>query len=619
TVSGLVEGSNIIKLENDGRTDYQVIRAKEISFDISSSVSDDNGKSVIYPGSKVSVHFNGLTHPANKLSGIYNNSAQIFYIAENGDKITGKSSQYTFESDDSAHTIEFKIPSDFTGNSYTLSGGCIMTGGFGSAFGSHRYMTYDKGQSPDFDIISNTSYLCMLPDITVPVSSGGQYIPDEPLTITVSVYDYTAVKNKAEGASETGVVLSPTEITVDSSVSAADAVKKVFEENGISYEGLSEGYLSSINGLSSVGGYSGWMLSHNNDDYSNWGLGYINLSDGDNLRFDYSCNIDCATDDIGNGIYGRPFITDIKYNDKEIKLYKSFEFDENGNISESFFAADNKELKGDGSFENPFEIILPASEKPIESIDISTNLDEHYRIVSGISEDTDFSEDNVISISSLGGKYKTYYILKPTEKKPSPGNSGSSGSSSNDTISVTFRLIGATKSSGDVDLSRGKKGYNGSEYVTWIKSKVYKLKKGATAYDLIEKALNENGLDFKGDGYISSVTAPDAYGGYDLKEFTNGSYSGWMYTANGIHPDVPANQYILKNSSKIILHYTNDLRYESAGSNESESSEFLNAWLSAADKEPSEETNKSSRSGSASKDTEPTQNDNQDKNETPAN
>ena len=43
--------------------------------------------------------------------------------------------------------------------------------------------------------------------------------------------------------------------------------------------------------------------------------------------------------------------------------------------------------------------------------------------------------------------------------------------------------------------------------------------------------------------YISSITAPEIYGSYELKEMDNGKNSGWMYTVNGVHPDKGLNEW----------------------------------------------------------------------------
>ena len=129
-------------------------------------------------------------------------------------------------------------------------------------------------------------------------------------------------------------------------------------------------------------------------------------------------------------------------------------------------------------------------------------------------------------------------------------------------ITVSFRLIGSTQSKGDVDLSSEEKdGYKGAEYVTWIPTRSYTLPEGSSVYDLFAKAMKDAGLKERGGsgGYVSSIWAPSQFGGYELSEFTNGKYSGWMYTMNGKHTDGIKVQKLL-NNAEIVFHYVNDYR-----------------------------------------------------------
>ena len=132
-------------------------------------------------------------------------------------------------------------------------------------------------------------------------------------------------------------------------------------------------------------------------------------------------------------------------------------------------------------------------------------------------------------------------------------------------INVTFRLIGATKAAASgVDLTgETKEGYCGSEYVTWIPTKAYTLPADSTVYDLIKAALRDAGIREVGaeNGYIETIYAPASLGGYALSEFTNGKYSGWMYTLNGKHTDGIKIQK-LSDGAAVVLHYVNDYRYE---------------------------------------------------------
>lgn len=58
--------------------------------------------------------------------------------------------------------------------------------------------------------------------------------------------------------------------------------------------------------------------------------------------------------------------------------------------------------------------------------------------------------------------------------------------------------------------------------------------------------------------YVDYVT----YNGQKLGEFTNGKYSGWMYTLNGTHPSLGVSEQFLNPGDSIVFHYTDDYRKE---------------------------------------------------------
>ncbi len=166
----------------------------------------------------------------------------------------------------------------------------------------------------------------------------------------------------------------------------------------------------------------------------------------------------------------------------------------------------------------------------------------------------------------------------------------------NQTIDVSFRLIGATLSDGDIDLADGD--YKGSEYVTWIKTQYYTLDEGSTVYDLFQKAMSNAGLRSVGadNNYVKTIYAPSVLGGYKLSEFTNGKRSGWMYTLNGQHVGFGLEETTLKDGDEIIWHYVNDFAYEVSdwGGGDSQypslgDETYHNNWLKAED-ESSEDT-----------------------------
>ncbi|MFC3801221.1 S-layer homology domain-containing protein [Cohnella sp. GCM10012308] len=130
----------------------------------------------------------------------------------------------------------------------------------------------------------------------------------------------------------------------------------------------------------------------------------------------------------------------------------------------------------------------------------------------------------------------------------------------NGTITATFALLGMPKHDGAGPLLVYKN--NPDKMENWIATKSYTLPAGSTVLDLFDKALTEAGLAYvnkSGGNYISSIQSP---GGVWMSEFTNGKYSGWMYTVNGSHPQLGLAQYVLSSGQNVVWHYTDDYRYE---------------------------------------------------------
>lgn len=188
-------------------------------------------------------------------------------------------------------------------------------------------------------------------------------------------------------------------------------------------------------------------------------------------------------------------------------------------------------------------------------------------------------------------------------------------------IQVSFRLIGSEKSRKPVDLSLGKKGYYGAEYVTWLKTDEYTLTEGQTVKDLFVLALED--FEYKGldNNYITEITAPEECGEYDLSANTNGNNGGWLFTINGEYPVVSFDKAVLEDGDSVIFHYVNDYRYEikewiAPGTEVDE--ELFYRWLDAEDENPEEETASTPSGGGGGGGggiTAPEKDENEDKNE----
>ncbi|MEC0268591.1 DUF4430 domain-containing protein [Paenibacillus anseongense] len=105
------------------------------------------------------------------------------------------------------------------------------------------------------------------------------------------------------------------------------------------------------------------------------------------------------------------------------------------------------------------------------------------------------------------------------------------------TIAVSFTLNGISAAAG--------------KSVTLPKTTI-NIEPGHTAAYVIEKVLNEAGISFVNENgaYISKVG--------DLAAFDGGPNSGWLYSVNGVDPDVGIASYVLDHNADIVLRYTDN-------------------------------------------------------------
>ena len=73
----LVEGRNIVKLEKNGKTEYQIITAKKVEYTI-------NGGEPVKVGDTISIVFDKIYNPVGKLAGVYNPTTDIVYDTNSG-------------------------------------------------------------------------------------------------------------------------------------------------------------------------------------------------------------------------------------------------------------------------------------------------------------------------------------------------------------------------------------------------------------------------------------------------------------------------------------------------------------------------------------------------------
>ncbi len=212
TVSKLTTGANIIKVTKGDVSTYQVVRAKGVT--VSYTYTDANGNEIseeeLSAGCSITVTYATIQHPANKMSGIYNMYAYAKLTDSQGTVFTGGTNQYAFASTAAAQTVTLTIPTYYEEETYSYTGR-MYASGYGSSYGSHRYITYELGKPADFTAVTCASYFGSLPSKTWTLAKS--YYP----TVTVNVED-----------SETENTISDYTITITGS----DGEAVEFEEDG---------------------------------------------------------------------------------------------------------------------------------------------------------------------------------------------------------------------------------------------------------------------------------------------------------------------------------------------------------------------------------------------------
>ena len=131
------------------------------------------------------------------------------------------------------------------------------------------------------------------------------------------------------------------------------------------------------------------------------------------------------------------------------------------------------------------------------------------------------------------------------------------------TIDVKFTLKGDERHGEDGTSHTLQKG----GLTTWIQGKTYTVDLNATVWDFLKEVEKQtaspkvrfNAEDSQYGKYIYSVTYNEDF---ELAEFDNGNFSGWMYTLNGKHPLLAVDEQFLEDGDAIVFHYTDDYTVE---------------------------------------------------------
>lgn len=129
-------------------------------------------------------------------------------------------------------------------------------------------------------------------------------------------------------------------------------------------------------------------------------------------------------------------------------------------------------------------------------------------------------------------------------------------------VKVTFSLLGDQLHDSDKDGIIHTLAAANME--TWVPETIYYVDLNATVLDVMEEAAEDYGFVIVADTqtqygtYIEAITMND----FTLAEFDNGPRSGWMYTVNGIHPEVGVAARYVDDGDDIVFHYSDDYTEE---------------------------------------------------------
>ena len=476
----LKEGRNIVKLEKNGKAEYQVITAKQVT------VSINNGQPVV-PGDTVTIKFSTVYHPINKLAGVYNYTPAIVYSQVEGyaDKMVGsKGSQHTFASTGAAQTVShfmttreqwgatfldtgvaFTIPADYANDTLTLSGGTIGFGGWGSWAGEHRRITPESGKLPNLNAASPFGYLGQLPELVISVT----------LDKTVASVEITAQPAKQ------------TYLVGDRFDPAGMVVKATYS-----------------------------------DDSANEAV----------TSYTVSPEILTADTTAVTVTYGGKTAT-VPVTVTQPKV-----------TAIAITKAPNKTSYTAGDVFDPTGMVVTATYENGKTAPVTSYTYEPKRTLT--------ESDTKMTITYTGSD-KTGEVaaveqaitVTPAPVQPEQPK----------TVTVSFTLLGDSghgAPTGKNDTHTLKAG----NLETWIARTSITVPQDSKVIDVMVKALGVAGIPYENPtgNYVSSIRG--------LAQFENGTYSGWMYTLNGKHPNLGVAEQSVSSGDVIVFHYTDDYTAE---------------------------------------------------------
>lgn len=252
TVTGLTTGRHIIRVEKNGTATYQVVTARQVSYDLVDANGNVLPANTEYKaGDKVYVQFHDLISPKEKLSGVYNFNFSLYYEGENGTFFQSKPGSpfgvYDFSGNPVRQLIEITIPEGWTDLAYDLTG-AIKVGGFGGV-PTHRGVSYTKGIDRQYGT-SAAAVLAQLPALSLKlegwhvndaiekINAIGTVTPDSGDAIAAARSAYDALTDAQKEQVTNADVLTAAEarytdvVAIDGAKKAIDAIGEVTLTSG---------------------------------------------------------------------------------------------------------------------------------------------------------------------------------------------------------------------------------------------------------------------------------------------------------------------------------------------------------------------------------------------------
>ncbi len=174
TVTGLTTGRHIIKVEKGGAANYQVVTTRAVSYDLQDSTGAAiTDPSTVKAGDTVKLQFHNLVNPKEKLSGVYNFNASLYYTGEDGTSFRsipgGNFGVYDFSGKAERQLITIALPKYWIDDTYDLTGVIKMAGWPGVP--THRGVSYTVGTGMVGDAPNVGMNLSRLPALSLAVDS----------------------------------------------------------------------------------------------------------------------------------------------------------------------------------------------------------------------------------------------------------------------------------------------------------------------------------------------------------------------------------------------------------------------------------------------------------------